>query len=41
MNEFEYYNPVRIVMGKGTIARLNDLVSPQEKVMFLVHPVNA
>lgn len=35
MNDFEYYNPVRIVLGKGTIARLSDLVQPSEKVMFL------
>ena len=35
MNDFEYHNPVRIVLGKGTIARVGDLVSPSEKVMFL------
>jgi NADP-dependent alcohol dehydrogenase len=35
MNDFEYHNPVRIVLGKGTIARLGDLVLPSEKVMFL------
>ena len=28
MNDFEYCNPVRIVMGKGAIARLSDLISP-------------
>ena len=35
MNNFEYYNPVRIVLGKGSIARVGDLVSPSEKVMIL------
>lgn len=35
MNDFEYHNPVRIVLGKGSIARVGELVSPSEKVMFL------
>ena len=33
MREFEYYNPTRIVFGKGTIARLRDLVPPGERVL--------
>jgi len=33
MNNFEYYNPVRIVFGKGVITRLNELIEPKCKVM--------
>lgn len=35
MNDFEYCNPVNIVMGKGSIARLSDLIEANETVMFL------
>ena len=35
MHNFEYHNPVRIVFGKGTIAKLKDLIDPSEKVLLL------
>jgi NADP-dependent alcohol dehydrogenase len=34
MLNFTYCNPVRIIFGKGTIAELAHLISPEEKVMF-------
>lgn len=34
MLNFTYCNPVRIVFGKGSIAELANLVSPEEKVML-------
>ena len=35
MHNFEYHNPVRIVFGKGTIAKLKDLIDPSEKILLL------
>jgi NADP-dependent alcohol dehydrogenase len=34
MNNFEFYNPVRICFGKGEIAKLNTLVPKGEKVLM-------
>ncbi|MGA2863866.1 MAG: iron-containing alcohol dehydrogenase [Verrucomicrobiota bacterium] len=34
MQDFTYRNPTRIVFGKGTIARLKELVRPQERVLL-------
>ena len=35
MNNFEYCNPVRIVFGKGTIARISDLIPKGAKVLMV------
>jgi NADP-dependent alcohol dehydrogenase len=35
MNNFEYYNPVNIVFGKQTIAKLSQLIPANAKVMLL------
>lgn len=35
MNNFEFYNPTRIVFGKGKIAELNRLVPKEAKVLIL------
>jgi NADP-dependent alcohol dehydrogenase len=35
MQNFEFYNPTRIVFGAGTIARLADLVPPGARVLIL------
>lgn len=35
MQNFEYHNPVRIVFGKDTIAKLKDLLDPSEKILLL------
>jgi NADP-dependent alcohol dehydrogenase len=34
MQDFTYRNPTRIVFGKGTIARLKELISPEERVLI-------
>lgn len=34
MNNFDYQNPVRIVFGKGTIAKLAELIDPGRRVMM-------
>lgn len=34
MNNFQYYNPVRIVFGEGQIEQLSDLVPSQAKVLI-------
>jgi len=34
MNNFEFYNPVRIVFGKGEISALKGLVPKDKKVML-------
>jgi len=34
MNNFEYYNPVRIVFGKGSIPKVADLIMPGEKILL-------
>lgn len=34
MNNFEYFNPVRIVFGKNTIARLSELIDPARKILM-------
>ena len=33
MRNFEYYNPTRIVFGKGTITKLSELVPADAKVL--------
>ena len=35
MNNFEFYNPTRIIFGKGTIANLSNRVPRKAKVMLL------
>lgn len=35
MNNFSYYNPVDVHFGKGTIAELPKLISPEEKILLL------
>lgn len=35
MNNFEHYNPTRIVFGQGTLARLADLVPAEARVLVL------
>ncbi len=35
MNNFEYFNPTRIVFGQGTIANLKHLVPPSASVLML------
>ncbi len=35
MNNFEYWNPTRIVFGAGTIAELKDLVPADAKILLL------
>jgi NADP-dependent alcohol dehydrogenase len=34
MENFEYYNPVRIVFGKGTIGRLGSLIPAGQKILL-------
>lgn len=34
MNNFEFYNPVHIVFGKGTISQLSDLLPKNKKIMI-------
>lgn len=35
MNNFEYYCPTRIVFGKGTIAKLSELLDKNKKILIL------
>ncbi|HSN94514.1 MAG TPA: iron-containing alcohol dehydrogenase [Anaerolineaceae bacterium] len=35
MNNFRYYNPTTIIFGKGSIAKLDELIYKKEKVMLL------
>ncbi|MBN1543610.1 iron-containing alcohol dehydrogenase [candidate division KSB1 bacterium] len=35
MQNFTYYNPVRIVFGRNSIARLPDLIDAQKRILFL------
>jgi NADP-dependent alcohol dehydrogenase len=35
MNDFEYYNPVRVVFGKRTISKIADLIGRDKKIMLL------
>ena len=35
MNNFRYYNPTTIVFGKGTIAKLDELVNKKQKILLL------
>ncbi len=35
MNNFAYFNPVHIEFGRGTIARLSDLIAPDRRVMLI------
>ncbi|MBU1219673.1 iron-containing alcohol dehydrogenase [Myxococcota bacterium] len=37
MNNFEFYNPVRIIFGKNTILKLSKLISPDFKNILLVY----
>jgi NADP-dependent alcohol dehydrogenase len=34
MQDFDYRNPTRIVFGKGSIARLKDLIGPRDRVLM-------
>lgn len=34
MNNFEFYNPVKIIFGKGQIAKLNELISKDKKILM-------
>jgi alcohol dehydrogenase YqhD (iron-dependent ADH family) len=34
MQNFVYCNPVKIVFGKGTIAKLSELIGPKEKILL-------
>ena len=34
MNNFEFYNPTRIIFGKGTIKRLKSLVPPDATILM-------
>jgi len=34
MNNFEFYNPTRIIFGKGTIKRLKSLVPPGATILM-------
>jgi NADP-dependent alcohol dehydrogenase len=34
MENFTYCNPVKIVFGKGTIAKLNELIEPKAKILL-------
>jgi len=34
MQNFTYCNPVKIVFGKGTIAKLSELIGPKEKILL-------
>lgn len=40
MNNFEFYNPTRIVFGKGKIAELNRLVPKEAKQGHLKALIN-
>lgn len=35
MNNFEYYNPTRVVFGKGQVKAINQLVPPSARVLIL------
>ncbi|MED7818875.1 MULTISPECIES: iron-containing alcohol dehydrogenase [unclassified Francisella] len=35
MQNFEYYNPVRIFFGKGEIAKLSDAISKDKKILMI------
>ena len=35
MNNFEFANPVKVVFGKGTIARLSALIPAGSKVLMV------
>jgi NADP-dependent alcohol dehydrogenase len=35
MRNFEYYNPTRIIFGKGTISKLSELVAADAKVLLV------
>lgn len=35
MLNFDFYNPTRIVFGRDTVGRLNDLVPPDARVLVL------
>ena len=35
MKNFEYWNPVKIVFGKGTIAELENLISSDTKILMI------
>ena len=34
MNNFEFYCPTRIVFGKGTIAKLPELIDKSKKILI-------
>jgi NADP-dependent alcohol dehydrogenase len=35
MNNFNFYNPTRIVFGEGQVAKLDELVPEQARVLVL------
>jgi NADP-dependent alcohol dehydrogenase len=35
MNNFEYYNPVKVVFGRDTISQLSNLIEPGRKVLMI------
>lgn len=35
MMQFHFCNPTEIVFGRGQIAKLNELVSPDERILLL------
>ena len=35
MNNFTYYNPVRVVFGRGTIAKLAELIPPEKRILVV------
>lgn len=35
MNNFEFYNPVKVVFGKGQIAKVKNLISKDDKVLLV------
>ncbi len=35
MNNFDFYNPTKIIFGADTVARLNDMVPPEARVLIL------
>jgi NADP-dependent alcohol dehydrogenase len=34
MQNFDYHNPTRLVFGKGTLARIRDLVAPEARILM-------
>ena len=34
MHDFTYYNPVKVLFGKGQIKQLSQLISPNKKILL-------